>query len=67
MATIDSLRNDRNNGHVVHCEHACHCGCHRSPGAIHILPCCTVCPSCGGFVKDLDEHLEKCHAPASVS
>ena len=55
------------NGHVINCAHACHCSCHRTPGTMHTMACCTICPKCRGFVNDLKNHLKECHSDYKCS
>ena len=66
-ASEDDFRFSGVSGHIVHCAHACHCSCHRTPGIMHIMACCTICPRCRGFVNNLDAHPKKCHHNHDVS
>jgi hypothetical protein len=42
----------------------CDCSCHHQDGAIHIIPCCQVCPHCWKSIKlvHFEQHVEINHA-----
>ncbi len=60
--TLPIQQNIVEDGPVVHGNDRCPCRCHRISGAIHVKPCCRVCPCCRQNIADgkYAEHLKHC-------